>query len=415
MNVIALIASISLCASCRLPAASAPGDAATRTKHWQEDLDFFAKELPGRQKDFDRLVAKTVFERSVAELKGDVPQLSDLEINFRLARIVASLGVAHTTVGIRGERHYPVRMQWFANDLAVVAAAKEYREAFGCRVVRMGTMTSRELETVVAPYISHENGAHLHHLSPGYMAMIELMKREKIADAAGHLKLTCARADGKEFILDLAPSEKRTKLASITDALHIPAGLALKKPAAFYWYEYVPDAKALYIQYNKCHDAPAKPMKDFAGTVFAFADSNPVQRVVVDLRFNSGGDSEVINPLLASLRSRPVLCAKGHLYALIGHRTYSSAMITAERLRDNLHAILVGEATGGKPNHYGQAASFGLPHSKLVVHYSTKHLGAIMGDAPAVEPDIPVPRTLTDFVAGRDRALDTALHGLPGH
>lgn len=199
------------------------------------------------------------------------------------------------------------------------------------------------------------------------------------------------------------------KLVSISDALHIPAGLAHKKPGAFYWHEYLPDAKALYIQYNKCHDSPANPFKAFTSKVLAFADSNTVQRVVVDLRFNSGGDSTVINPLLAGLKSRPALSAKGHLYALISNRTYSSAMITAERFRNDLQAILVGEATGGKPNHYGQAASFALPRSKLGVQYSTKHLGGIKGNAPSVEPDIPVPRRLTDFVAGRDRALDTAL------
>lgn len=209
MNVFALIVSATLCALGQLPATSAPSDAAARTSNWRADLDFFARELPAQQKDFDQLIGMDVFERSVAELKRDVPQLSDLEINFRLARIVAGLGVAHTTVGIRGERHYPVKMQWFFNDLAVVAAAREYQEAFGCRVVRIGALTPQQLEKVVAPYISHENDAHLHHLSPGYMAMIELMRLEKIADAAGHLKLTCARADGKKFTLDLAPPERR--------------------------------------------------------------------------------------------------------------------------------------------------------------------------------------------------------------
>jgi len=41
----------------------------------------------------------------------------------------------------------------------------------------------------------------------------------------------------------------------------------------------------------------------------------------------------------------------------------------------DLHAILVGEPTGNKPNHYGQQQNFELPNSRLMVHYSTKHFG----------------------------------------
>ena len=87
-----------LCALCHLAAAPAPDDAAGRAAQWQADLDYFAREFPARQIDFALLMPQDRFERELAELKRQVPQLSDPEILLELMRIVASLGVAHTSV-----------------------------------------------------------------------------------------------------------------------------------------------------------------------------------------------------------------------------------------------------------------------------------------------------------------------------
>jgi hypothetical protein len=305
-------------------------------------------------------------------------------------------------------------MQWFSDGLAVVETASEYREVLGSRVVRIGSMTPEQVEAAMAPYISHENDARLHVQSPRYMTLVELMQHEKIADVAGHLQLTCAKVDGKEFTVEIAPmgpAEARRKFVNAADALHIPAELCNKHPKAFYWYEYLSDTQTLYIQYNKCANETNNPFAGFAKTLFAFADSHPVRRVVVDLRFNAGGSSGIVKPLVEGLTSRPALKAQGHLYALIGGQTFSSGVMAVMDFRNDLHAILVGEPTGNKPNHYGQQQNFELPNSRLMVHYSTKHFRLTPdADPPTVEPDILAPASLADFLAGRDPALDAALH-----
>jgi hypothetical protein len=111
------------------------------------------------------------------------------------------------------------------------------------------------------------------------------------------------------------------------------------------------------------------------------------------------------------LKLRPALSAGGHLYVLIGGQTFSSGVYAAMDFRNDLHAMLVGEPTGNKPNHYGQQESFVLPNSKLKVDYSVKHFHLMPdADPPSLKPDLVVSRSLEDFLAGRDRALDTALH-----
>jgi hypothetical protein len=278
----------------------------------------------------------------------------------------------------------------------------------------MGSKTPEQVEAAVAPYIPHENDAHLHFESPQYMTLMELMRHEQIADPTGRLRLTCVKAGGKEFTLEMGSegsAKTRQGLMKAADALHIPEELCRKHPKAFYWYEYLPAAQTLYIQYSKCLDEPGNPFVNFTGDLFAFADTHPVQRVIVDLRFNGGGTSSIVKPLVEGLKSRPALKAKGHLYTLIGSQTFSSAMFAATDFRGSLHAILMGEPTGNKPNHYGQQASFRLPNSNLMVRYSIKHFRLLQDSDPStLAPDILVPYSLNDFLAGRDPVLDAALH-----
>jgi len=418
-----MLAILTLC-PVHLLAAPPKQDVAARVSRWREDIDYFATELPARQKDFYSLIPKKKFDHEVAGLRRRVPYVSDSEIILGLTRIVASLGVGHTNMQFPSgtEEHafqvYPIRMQWFSDGLAVVAAARKYREALGNRVVRIGAKRPEQVEAAVAPYISSENSTHLRICSAYLMKYMELMQHEKIADADGHLQVTCAKPDGEKFTLDIAPiapAETRPKLLTATEAFHAPALFCHKHPKAFYWYEYLPDSRMLYIQYCKCADEPGNPFADFAQKLFALADSQAIDRVVVDLRFNGGGSSGIVKPLINGLKSRPALRARGHLYTLISGHTYSSAMFAALDLRKDLGALLVGEPTGNKPNHYGEVGSFELPNSKLKVQYSTKHMHPIRNaDPPSLAPDVYVPCLLEDYLAGRDPVLDVVLRRSPG-
>src|SRR5690606_997992 len=124
-----------------------------------------------------------------------------------------------------------------------------------------------------------------------------------------------------------------------------------------------------YFQYNVCADDPDRPFAQFTQELFAEVDTQPVERMVVDLRFNGGGDSRVLQPFLKALANRPHLA----VYTLIGRSTFSSALMNAIALDQQAAAVLVGEPTGGRPNHYGEVRRFVLPNAKLPISYATKY------------------------------------------
>jgi hypothetical protein len=391
---------------------------ATREDHWQEDLTFFAEQFSDRQKDFGKLFPKDQFGRELATLRESVSHSSDAEIILGLMRIVADGHLSHDSVrfpqGTMAFHRLPLSLYWFSDGLGVGAAAEEYKQALGARIIRIGSMTPEQLELAVAPYISFENDIWLHQQSAIYLMIEEVLQHFKLTDPDGKVEITFAKADRKPFSIVVAPREWSAKGASVsaTDEFHTPVALYRKQPGSFYWYEYLPDSQTLYIQYSRCQNDPKLSFKDFSQALFAFADAHTIQRTIVDLRFNSGGDSRVIGPLESGLKSRKPLVARGHLYSLIGRNTFSSGLLAAMDFRDDFHAILIGEPTGGKPNSYGEVQTIKLPNSGIEIMCTTKFFRLMTNsDPPALMPDITVvARSLEDYLAGRDPVLDAALH-----
>jgi hypothetical protein len=277
-------------------------------------------------------------------------------------------------------------------------------------------MTPEELESAVEPYLSHENSSWLHESSPDFMLNREVAEHFGLTAKDGSLEFTFAKPNTEQFRLRVAPSssDAREKLISVDAALHLSTPFSREHPHEWYWYEYLANSHLLYIQYNRCRDNPKRSFKRFTQELFRSVDglkkSKNVERVIVDLRFNTGGDSSVIDPLIEGLQKRPQLSDKGRLYVLIGRGTFSSGMMAAVRFRQDLAAILVGEGSGSPPNEYGEVESFILPNSNIQIEYTTKFFRLIEDSDPQMlEPDISVQLSIADLLSGHDPVFETAL------
>ncbi len=118
--------------------------------------------------------------------------------------------------------------------------------------------------------------------------------------------------------------------------------------------------------------------ESFIDLLFSEIDNLTINKFIVDIRLNRGGSSSIITPLYEKLLEHEEL--EGKIYCCIGAATFSSGELAAIYLKENLNAVLVGEPTGGKPNHYGDVASFVLPNSGLIVRYSTKYVSTYSDD-----------------------------------
>jgi hypothetical protein len=392
---------------------------APRVEKWRQDLNVLATELPQRHLNLFFKLSRKEFERQVAELDKSLPTLSDSEIVAALKQIIASVGDAHTTISWPPWfRYYPLGLYWFDDSLYVVTAAAAYRQALGARVVQIGNADVSQALAAVSRLIPHENETWVRSQSPMYLVQADLVHALKIVPEAEQARFVFQDDAGNTFSLDvpaLANSEK-VQWLEVRDEAKSPMALYRKNPEANYWYEYLADTRLLFLKYNRCQNTKSLPFKKFAGDLFRFADTHPIDKFVIDLRHNIGGVSDVTEPLITGLKKRPALTQPGRLFIIIGRRTFSSGVLNALELHEATGAILVGEPTGGKPNGFGNVREFVLPNSRLTVVYTTKYFELTKqfsrlrnSDPDSLMPDVPIKHSFAGFLAGRDAALETIL------
>jgi hypothetical protein len=185
--------------------------------------------------------------------------------------------------------------------------------------------------------------------------------------------------------------------------------LCLRHRDLHYWFTYLDETGLLYIKYNSCREMEGKPFASFADEVLGYIDNHPVQRLVFDLRHNRGGSSALARGLISGIKDRAGINRKGRLFVVVGRETFSSAILNALELTGDGNATLAGEATGGKPNHYGEVRFFKLPNSMLSVQYSTKDFSLWPDDVASLYPDLYAEPTFADLLACRDPVLEAIL------
>lgn len=399
---------LAACGSAPEGPSPAPPPAATRDGRWVQDIEALAKDLPRLHANLFFKTSRESFDREVESLKTRVAEMTDYEVVTGLIRLAALPGDAHTAISpfnYTGFRRLPIRMRFLSDGLVVTSAAPGAEALLGGRVVKIGDLDIAAAVEKIGPVVSRDNDAWLRAIGPNYLVIPEILHAQRIVTDPERVRLSVILPDGASAQADL-PALAAGKEGSFADASAAPLPLYRQRGQENYWYTWT-DPDVLYLQYNRCQNAPTDPMSSFAKRVFDDIDRRAPRAVIVDLRANGGGDSSVLDPLLQGLRSRSSLAQSGRLFAFIGNTTFSSALMNAISLKRENSAILVGEPTGGKPNGYGEVRSFTLPNSALSVSYSTKFFRSWPeGDPDSLFPDIPAAISSSDYREGRDPAME---------
>ncbi|MEO1232995.1 MAG: hypothetical protein AAFZ18_29295 [Myxococcota bacterium] len=388
----------------RLPTSPAP--APTQAGRWDQDLTFLDEALRACHPDPFRRVDVASFEARRDEVRSRLESTPDAEVPVAMAAWVAQLGDSHTLIPLgprwTGTPVLPVRFQWFEEGLFVVAADPAREGLVGARVDAFDGLASDQASQAAARVIPHENPAWLLHQTAEHLILGHLLAGMGVLDAPDSVTL--------DLTQDEAPRKVKIPLgqtiASLPDRPEGP--LAYRRPGELHWFHYDAEEQLLYVQYNRARERREGEFEELSREVFALADREPIARFVVDLRFNGGGNSQIFEPMLEALKSRPKLNRPEVLFVIVGRRTFSSGLLNALQLDRETRATLVGEATGGKPSHFGEVRAFSLPNSGLEVFHSTRYFD-LESEAESLTPEISVRYTAADYFAGGDPALGAIL------
>lgn len=382
----------------------------TRDGRWARDVSQLASQLEARHADLFARVPPARFASEVAFLQEDIPSLDDPGVVVRMMRLVALVGDSHTTLGwerYRGFQRLPLELAWFSDGIHVVAATKDLQDVLGARVLRIGMVSIDTALDRLRELVPHENDSWFRFNAPSLLVVPEILREQLIVPDTAAVELELAlRTGGESVSLALSPGSTGERVAIASD----PLPLYRQRPNDNYWFTFLQDSQLLYAQYRRASDMQSESVASFTARFLAFLDENPVLAVVLDLRNNQGGNSSLLEPLIAGLEARPQWSSGDGLYVVIGRATFSSGLLNAYSLHERTRAILVGEPTGGKPNHFGEVRDFSLTYSGLRVTYSTRFFQIIRDADPAsLEPAIRVELSSRDVIEGRDPALETIL------
>ncbi|HET6670234.1 MAG TPA: tetratricopeptide repeat protein [Pyrinomonadaceae bacterium] len=398
----------------------------TRDEGWRFDLALLAREVKrkGYAPGVARQLSKEEFDVAVGKLNNDIPKLTDAQILIELMKLMRKLGDGHT--GILGRLDnaeaalaVPLQFYLFKEGLFVIAADPQHKDLLGAQVLRFGDSTVTQVMQALDPLMSRDNDFWPNQVGPYRMRSLPLLHGLGLIPDARKVNLAIKDAQGKERVVTVAANGDFPNIwndfpkswLTYAGTLDKPLPLYLKNMAVAYWFEYLPESKVLYFQYNRVRNEGEESLAKFTERLFKFVSENEVDKLVIDMRWNNGGNTFLSQPLLYALIRNDKINKRGKLFVIIGRRTYSAAQNTTSFFERHTNAIFVGEPTGSSPNFIGEETIFTLPYSKVLANVSDLYWQSAwpMDYRTWIAPHIYAPPTFAAFSAGRDPALEAII------
>ncbi len=383
-------------------------------KKWVEVLDFLQNELPKRHKNLYSITSEAEYLDRIQSLRNELNHLENLVINAEIAKIVASVGDAHTSIDIPVYYLCPLEFYWFSDGIYAVNTAKSDEVL---RYKKITHIDGVDIETVIekmSTMISHENHSYLKSLLPKYLPAIEFLYGLQIAQTVSGLTFTYENesGNGSEWFVPSCPFFKYQEQLN-GNRVSFPVDklpLFRKNPDRYYWMECLKESKTLYFKYNICKEMADESVQAFGERLLRAVRENDPEKLVIDMRNNTGGNSTLLDSFIDVLAKCDHINQHGKIFVIIGRDTFSSALLNVYSLRNKTRAILVGEPTGGKPNCYGEVLRVKLEQSGLIISYSTKYYHLIEDDLmPSLFPDVQIEYSIQDYIGLSDPCMEYIL------
>ncbi|MCE7924732.1 MAG: tetratricopeptide repeat protein [Haliscomenobacteraceae bacterium CHB4] len=392
---------------------------------WQADLRFLQHTVHEDYSFLFKKIGAPAWDANVEELYAAIPALQPHEILAGFGRIVASFQYGHTDVGWRQSpvkyHVVPLNLYWFSDGIYIEGAHKEYAQILGAKVLKVEGMRVEDAIEAIRPLIPAENEQYFKAHGLDFLCVPEALHAQRVTKILKNSITLTLEQNGKSFEQTFAAADAyrfprqygfvslKDDWVSVRDQNATP--LYLKNLDKIYYFEYLPEHKTVYVRHSQIQDDPSEHIPAFYQRVFDFIEKNDVERLVLDVRLNGGGNNYKNKPIVTGIIRTEKINQPGKLFVLIGRRTFSACQNLVNELSNYTNAIFVGEPTAENINFYGDNRQVVLPNSKLPVYLSF----AWWQDKPQWEnddwltPHLAVDMAFDDYRSNRDPVLEAAL------
>lgn len=378
-----------------------------RNEKWRKDIEFLKYQLPKKHKNLFFYKSKEEFNEEMDSLLKNISTYTDEEIKGELVRLTVSINDSHTRVGLVNNTIYPLKFFEFEEGIYLLDGSVEYKDYWGNKLIAINGHEVEEAKEMLKPYISKDNDAIFKDEFSAALSNFNLLTFSGLADSE---EITYTFANGDVDIKTISNEDLKDILliSDYNGTNTLP--LSKQNKSDMYWFKYIEDKNIVYVKYNLCMNMDGYSFKDFTKDVFDVIDKNNPEKLIIDLRDNSGGNSMIFNSFLKAIKERNNINKEGKLYAIIGRSTFSSAILNAMDLKNGTNTILVGEATGGKPNHFGEVKQIHLSNTNIDVYYSSNYFKTTSEEVDSIYPDKKAMLKASSFFKGKDDFIEAIIN-----
>ena len=386
---------------------------AEEVRAWRADLLQLEALILEHHPDPFHRVSEESFHELLAGLVDGAEDLSRARMQCGLIQTVAMLGDVHSGVffGSLGLRPLPVVFQPFEEGLHLIMGPAERSDLLGARFAGIAGHSADEVLDALSVLFAEESTGGARRGAPQGLRFPELLEGVGLLEPGAPVEYVVETDDGRRHRFAVARSGDPPPMAHLYDqhglGERLPSSLLPREP---YWFERL-DSGSFYVQYNQVSDRPGgETLSEFFERMFAELEERPAQRFILDVRNNPGGGSHLSRPLIEGLQGLEDLNRPGALFVLMGRGTGSAAVQLVFALEKSTNALFVGEPSGQGPIFYSDPPTYTLERTGAQVRIArTRWVMSFEGDErEELAPDLSVPFSIADLLAGRDPVLEAA-------
>jgi hypothetical protein len=375
--------------------------------------------------------------------------LSSAQFDLAIAEIVAFADNGHSRVqpGPLSRRHnrLPCRFYHFDDGFRIIRARPACAELLGAKVLRLD---ERPIESVADGMFKYFGGPKNHYdqfAAVFFLESPELLNAAGLAVAVDRLILHVMLPDGAERDMTvvaeapdataphvysddyLSPKRIENEPEDWIPILKPDAKLPLflrDYAAAPFQAEYWPEEGIYYAQFRSNEDEPGHPIGEFIGRLEREIRGDRPRTIVLDLRFDQGGNFTKTASLMKHLTT--LAESIEHVFVLTSAWTFSAGNVSVALLKEHgaKKVTLIGEPVGDRIRLWAEGGSLKLPNSGLDIGFATglhDYSQSCFGErscfwimyfypmhVQSFAPDILVPYNFDDYVGLRDPVLERA-------
>lgn len=346
----------------------------SREEGYRLDVDYLLHESKRIHYAPFKQTSEAELDSLAATLKSQIASLSDEQALVRLMKLVRHLGDGHTQIRRETRQpRLPVNFFLYPEGLHITSALAPHADLAGAKVLRIGELSTDDALRAAEDITSRDNEQTVKLFAPRLLTSPTILRGLGIAKSDGPVEIEVVDAAGIQRRVALQAVEKVPDSAvwhRQVPGCDAPLPLSLSTLDKTYSLQLLPEQKLLYCQINGIGTDNNKSLGDFCKQLFSEAARPEVEALVIDLRYNSGGNTFTNQPLIDGIIRSDKLNQPGRTFLIIGRTTFSAAQNTTSDLERRTKALLVGEPTGSSPNFIGESIAIPLPYSGLVLSLS---------------------------------------------